>query len=76
MRMVGKFWLKLKSILGKAFSVFDLQDILCFGGLTLVGVGLWYWDFRVALVVVGLILMVMGRGIVVGRVARKREEEE
>jgi len=69
-----KFWPKLKAIPKGIASIFDLQDALCFGGLTMVGVGLWYWDFRVSLVVVGVILMVIGRGVLIVRVGKKQEE--
>jgi len=62
---------KILSFVKKAFSVFDLQDVFCFGGLAAIGTGLWYYDFRASLVVVGVILMVMGRGILVVRGSKK-----
>ena len=63
---------KASSLLKKIASVFDLQDIFCFGGLSMIGVGLWHYDFRVSLVVVGVVLMVMGRGILIMK-ARTKE---
>ncbi len=54
----------------KPFPV-DLQDAFCFGGLAVLGVGLWFWDFRISLGVIGVLLMVIGRGVIV--IKEKRE---
>jgi hypothetical protein len=74
-RRVSLFLKKVVLGLKKILSAFDLQDVFCFGGLAMIGVGLWYWDFRVALVVVGMVLMVMGKGVLIMRASKGEREE-
>jgi len=56
-----KYGTKFRAFLKKVFSIFNIQEVFCFGRLALIGVELWYYDFRTSLVVVGAVLMIMGR---------------
>jgi len=56
-------WIAIKKLLSSIGI--DLRDVFCFGGLAMIGTGLWGYDWRVSLVVVGILLMLMGQAVLI-----------
>ena len=38
----------------------DIKDIFFFMGLVMVGVGIWFFDWRISLIVIGAIILILG----------------
>jgi hypothetical protein len=41
-------------------SDIDIKDIFFFMGLVMIGVGIWFFDWRISLIVIGAILSALG----------------
>lgn len=52
----------IASLLSAAVKAFDVRDVLVFGGLGLLGYGLWLFRPWVGFSVAGLVLMLLGLG--------------
>ena len=58
---MGILGTKTKSLLSLAYAAFDIRDIFVFGGIAMLGYGLYLrWGAWLAYIVCGVLLMVIG----------------
>ncbi|MBW2645106.1 MAG: hypothetical protein JRE23_02805 [Deltaproteobacteria bacterium] len=58
---IERFLQGIKALSSKAYGVFDVRDFFVFGGLGMLGYGLYLkWGEGVALIVCGVLLMAIG----------------
>ncbi len=61
MGIIKGFFRKVTSFVSKAYHAFDVRDVFVFGGLGMLGYGLYLkWGEWLAFMVCGILLMIIG----------------
>lgn len=70
MKIIKKTGTFFSSLFKGLWSAFDIRDIFVFGGLGMIGWGLYLFEPWIAYVVTGVLLMLLGLGWLLRRPAK------
>ena len=70
MNVIRVFFKGIRSFVSKVYTAFDVRDFFVFGGLGMIGWGLYLFEPWIAYVVTGILLMLLGLGWLFRRPAK------